>query len=57
MSDIALSVGAKYFSEQTIDSIQFCTVADLGKADRVIVDRDGTVVIGGKGDQEEIASR
>lgn len=57
MSDIALSVGAKYFSEQTIDSIQFCNVTDLGKADKVIVGRDSTVIIGGGGEEEDINVR
>ena len=57
MSDIALSVGAKYFSEQTIDSIQFSNVTDLGKADKVIVGRDSTVIIGGGGEEEDINVR
>lgn len=57
MSDIALSVGAKYFSEQTIDSIQFSNVTDLGKADKVIVGRDSTVIIGGGGEEEDVNVR
>lgn len=45
MQDIALSVGATYFSEKTGDDLSIMTFEDLGHADRVIVGKDSTVVM------------
>jgi chaperonin GroEL len=45
MQDIALTVGATYFSEKTGDDLSLLTYADLGHALRVIVGRDKTVII------------
>jgi chaperonin GroEL len=45
MQDIALSVGATYFSEKTGDDLSLMSFDDLGLCDRVIVSRDSTVII------------
>jgi len=45
MQDIAISVGATYFSEKTGDDLSLMTVADLGHCAKLIVGRDSTVVI------------
>lgn len=45
MSDLALSLGAKYFSEKTGDDLALMTMADLGFAKKVVVKRDHTVVM------------
>jgi len=45
MSDIALAVGAKYFSEKTGDDLSLMTYADLGHAAKIIVDSQNTVII------------
>lgn len=45
MQDIAISVGATYFSEKTGDDLSLMTVNDLGHCTKVIVGRDSTVVI------------
>tara|TARA_R110002020_G_scaffold46356_3_gene131943 strand:+ start:230 stop:1834 length:1605 start_codon:yes stop_codon:yes gene_type:complete len=45
MNDIALSVGAKYFSEKTGDDLSHMTFGDLGHAEKVIVGRDSTVIM------------
>jgi len=45
MQDIALSVGATYFSEKTGDDLSILHFGDLGHAARVIVSRDKTVII------------
>jgi|TARA_R110000744_G_scaffold5910_1_gene20855 chaperonin GroEL len=44
MQDIALSVGASYFSEKTGDDLSLIESADLGFASRVIVGRDSSVI-------------
>jgi len=45
MSDIALAIGAKYFSESQGDNIGMLTMSDLGHADKIIVGKDSTVII------------
>jgi len=50
MQDIAVSVGATYFSEKTGDDLSLMTEKDLGHCAKVIVSRDSTVII--KDDEE-----
>ena len=45
MNDIALSVGATYFSEQTGDDLSLMTFQDLGRASKVIADKDNTIIL------------
>jgi chaperonin GroEL len=45
MQDIAISVGATYFSEKTGDDLSLMTTEDLGHCAKLIVSRDSTVVI------------
>ena len=45
MQDIALSVGATYFSEKTGDDLSLITYNDLGTASRVIVSKDNTILV------------
>ena len=45
MQDIALSVGAKYFSEKTGDNLNLISMDDLGHADKVIAGKNQTVII------------
>lgn len=45
MSDIALSVGGKYFSEATGDDLSIINLEDLGHAKRVIIGKDQTVIV------------
>ena len=45
MQDIALSLGATYFSEATGDDLSLITPDDLGVAKKVIVGKDQTIII------------
>ena len=45
MNDIALSVGATYFSESTGDDLSLINFSDLGRASKVIVDKDNTIIL------------
>ena len=45
MQDIAISVGATYFSEKTGDDLSHIAFDDLGYASRVTINRDDTVII------------
>ncbi len=50
MQDIAISVGATYFSEKTGDDLSLISFSDLGHCSKVIVGRDSTVIV--KDDEE-----
>jgi len=56
MEDIAISVGAKYFSKTTED-LSLITLNDLGFAEKVIVGKSKTIIVGGHGDSEEMATK
>tara|TARA_R100000951_G_scaffold63503_1_gene53317 strand:+ start:280 stop:1905 length:1626 start_codon:yes stop_codon:yes gene_type:complete len=53
MQDIAVSVGATYFSEKTGDDLSIITFEDLGHAQRVVVSRDDTVIVKGNANNAE----
>lgn len=45
MEDIALSVGATYYSEKTGDDLSLIKFEDLGHASKVIVKKDETIIV------------
>jgi len=45
MQDLAVSVGATYFSEKTGDDLSQINYADLGHAAKVVVSKDRTVIL------------
>ena len=53
MQDIALTVGATYFSEKTGDDLSIINFSDLGRASKVIVGGDSTIVIKDKEENED----
>ena len=58
MNDIALSLGATFFSEKTGDDLSLIEFEDLGHAQRVIIGQNSSVVIKGEGaDMEAIKKR
>ena len=59
MHDIAVSVGATYFSEKTGDDLSIIHFGDLGHAAKVIVSKDKTVIIksDARTDEEAIKER
>lgn len=57
MADIALSVGAKYFSESTGDDLSLITLSDLGHAQKVVVSSEKTVIIRDEGKTEQVDAR
>ena len=57
MSDIALSLGAKYFSESTGDDLSLISIDDLGKADRIIIGRDSSSIIKPASREVEVEDR
>lgn len=54
MSDIAISVGAKYFSQKTGDDLSVVKFEDLGFASKVVVGKNRTILTGTTGDKNLI---
>ena len=44
-------------SEETGRKLETTTLSDLGKAEKVVADKDNTTIVGGKGDEAEIKGR
>ena len=59
MQDIALSVGATYYSEKTGDDLSIISFADLGMAKKIIIGRDSSIILKDeeKVSEEAIAER
>jgi chaperonin GroEL len=57
LQDIAILTGATVISEETGRKLETAVVADLGRAEKVVSDKDNTTIIGGKGDTKEIKGR
>ncbi|MBL7544988.1 MAG: chaperonin GroEL [Bdellovibrionaceae bacterium] len=57
LEDIAVLTGATLISEDMGRKLEQATVADLGVAKRVVVDKDNTTIIDGAGKKAEITAR
>ena len=57
LQDIAILTGANVISEETGRKLDSTTVNDLGHAEKVVVTKDETTVVGGKGDSAAIKGR
>jgi chaperonin GroEL len=57
LQDIAALTGGQVISEETGRKLESTTVRDLGRAEKVVVTKDDTTIIGGKGETAEIKGR
>lgn len=57
LSDIAVLVGADVISEDTGLTFEKVEMSQLGRARRVVADKDKTTIVDGKGDQKAIKER
>jgi chaperonin GroEL len=57
MQDIAVLTGGQLISEETGRKLETTTLEDLGKAEKVVCDKDNTTIVGGKGDAAQIKGR
>jgi len=57
LEDIAILTGGKVISEEVGRKLDSTTVEDLGRARRVVADKDNTTIVEGKGSEEEIQAR
>ena len=57
LQDMAELTGAMVISEELGLTLEHVTVEQLGRAKRVVVDKDNTTIIGGSGDRKRIDAR
>ena len=57
LEDIAILTGGTVISEDMGRKFESVTVDDLGKADRIVSDKDNTIIIGGKGTKSALEAR
>jgi chaperonin GroEL len=57
LEDIAVLTGGKVISEEVGRKLDSATVEDLGRARRIVADKDKTTIIEGKGSDEEVKAR
>ncbi len=57
LQDIAALTGGKVISEDMGLKLESTTIADLGQAESITIDKDNTTVVGGKGQKDDITSR
>ena len=57
LEDIAILTGGRLLAEEVGVKLEHVTVEDLGKAKRVVVDKDNTTIIGGGGAKAAIEGR
>jgi len=57
LEDIAILTGGKVISEEVGRKLDSATVTDLGRARKVVADKDDTTIVEGKGSEEDIQGR
>ncbi|OGO35314.1 MAG: chaperonin GroL [Chloroflexi bacterium RBG_16_57_11] len=57
MQDIAILTNAQVISEETGRKLESTTIADLGRAEKIVVTKDDTTIVSGKGDTAAIKGR
>jgi chaperonin GroEL len=57
LQDIAILTGATLISEETGRKLDTASLEDLGRAEKVLADKDNTTIVGGKGDDAAIKGR
>lgn len=57
MQDIALLTGGKFLAEELGVKLDSVKIEDLGRAKRIVIDKDNTTIIGGGGSKDAIVNR
>jgi chaperonin GroEL len=57
LEDMGILTGGRVLTEEIGIKLEAVTIEDLGRATRVVVDKDGTTIIGGAGDKARIEGR
>lgn len=57
LQDIAVLTGGTVIAEETGHTLSGATIQHLGQAGRVVIDKDNTVIVNGKGSSEAVKAR
>jgi chaperonin GroEL len=57
LQDIAVLTGGTVIAEETGRKLETATIQDLGRAEKVVADKENTTIIGGKGKKSDIEGR
>jgi len=57
LQDIAILTGGQVISEETGRKLETATLADLGRAEKVVITKDDTTIVGGAGEAAQIKGR
>ncbi len=57
LQDIAILTGGTFISEETGRKLESATIQELGRAEKVVSDKENTTIIGGKGTKTGIEGR
>ncbi len=57
MEDIAILTGGTVISEEQGRKLEDATIEDLGKAEKISIDKDNTTIVNGSGSKKDIAAR
>jgi len=57
LQDIAILTGGQVITEEMGRKLETVTIADLGRADKVVSTKEDTTIVGGKGEDKEIKGR
>ncbi|RYE25687.1 MAG: chaperonin GroEL [Sphingobacteriales bacterium] len=57
LQDIAVLTGGTVISEEMGHKLENATIASLGQAESITIDKDNTIIVGGKGEKENITGR
>ena len=57
LNDIAILTGGTVIAEETGRKLETATLQDLGRAEKIVSDKENTTIVGGKGKKSEIEGR
>ena len=57
LEDLAVLTGGRFIAAEIGVTLEHVALEDLGKAERVVIDKDSTTIIGGRGPKEKIEAR
>ena len=57
LQDIAILTGGQVISEELGKTLESATIADLGSAARIVIDKDNTTIVDGKGKAKDVKDR
>ena len=57
LEDLAILTGGTVISEELGRTLESASMADLGQAERIVIDKDNTTIVGGAGKKKDIDAR